>query len=129
MAATPTVSSYQGPAEIWVNSRAQFECQSINWSIKGNNNKVLTMRKGLAGKADGPRESEATIKSAIPLKGVEFNYIRMVLEGKTCSLVFKVGGMRVQVTGWFESSDGDAATDSAASFSGTFMGGPPKLVG
>lgn len=129
MAATPTVSSYQGPAEIWVNSRAQFEVQNVNWSVKGNNNKVLTMRRGLAGKSDGPRESEVTLKSVVPIKGVEFNYIQHVISGKPCSLVFKVGRQRVQIVGWFESADGDAATDATSTYSGTFMGGPPQLIG
>lgn len=126
---TPTVDRYQGPAEIWVNGRAQYEAQSISWSAKGNNNKVLTLRKGLAGKADGPRETEITIKSAVPIKGLEFNWIRFVQEGKTCSIVFKIGGTRFQCAGWIDSSDGDSATDSPTSISGVFMGGPMQIIG
>jgi hypothetical protein len=126
---TPTVEKYQGPAEIWLNSRAIYEAQSISWSVKGNNNKVFTMRKELAGKSNGPRESEATIKNAIPVKGLEFNLVQKVLDGAIVSLVFKVGTMRVQVNGWFEETSGEAATDASASITGTFVGGKPQLVG
>lgn len=127
--ATPTVSRYQGPAEIWLNSRALFECKSIRWSVTGNNNEVLTMRKGLAGKADGPRKSEATIDSAVPIAGLEANLVSHVITGKPCSLVFKVGKTRVQITGWFEEANGEASTDAASNISGTFKGGPPQLSG
>lgn len=129
MAQPQTVSSYQGPAEIWLNSRALFEVQSIDWSVKGNNNKVHTMRRGLAGKSDGPRESETTLKNAIPIKGLEFNFIQYVLSGKPCSLVFKVGGTRVTIPGWFEEASGNSATDSSSSITGAFVGGVPKLTG
>jgi hypothetical protein len=123
------VDAYEGPAELYVNGRLQAEANKASASIKGNNNTVFTMRKGLAGKSDGATTSEVTITSAIPRKGLEFDFRTAVIQKKIFTIVIKSGNQRVQFQGWFEETSWDNAVDSATMESATFTAGVPKILG
>ncbi len=123
------LENYEGPAEIYVNGRLLAECQDFSYSVKGNNNKVMTMKRGLAGKSDGPRESEATLKNAIPRKGYEVDFQEHCVKGKVLSIVHKSGGQRHTTEMWVEEASNANSTDSPAAQNVTLSGGPPKSVG
>jgi hypothetical protein len=123
------VDAYEGPAEIYIEARLLAEANKASFSIKGNNNQVFTMRKGLAGKSDGATTSEATIESAIPRKGMEFDFRTAVLQKRIFTIVVKSGNQRVQFQGWFESADWANAVDAATMQSAQFIAGAPKILG
>lgn len=123
------MDAYEGPAEIYLNNRLQAEANKVSYSIKGNNNEVFTMRKGLAGKSDGATTTDITITSAIPKKGLEADFRRAVTEKKFFTIQAVTGGQRLQWIGWFEDVQWDNAVDSATMIAGTFKSGTPKIKG
>lgn len=123
------MENYEGQAEIYAQGRLLAECQDFSLTVKANNNKVYTMKRGLAGKSDGPRESEATIKTAIPRKGYEVNFMDHCAKGKILSITYKSGGKRHTIDMWVDEVQSSNATDSPATQSITLSGGPPKSVG
>jgi hypothetical protein len=123
------LENYEGPAEIYAQGRLLAECQKFSLTVKGNNNKVFTMKRGLAGKSDGPRESEATIENAIPRKGYDVDFMTHCVKGKVLSITYKSGGKRHTLDMWVEDVQSSNATDSPAVLQATLNGGPPKSVG
>jgi hypothetical protein len=123
------MDAYEGPAELYVNNRLQAEANKASTGIKGNNNEVFTMRKGLAGKSDGATTTDITVTSAIPKKGLEFDFRRAVDNKEFFTIVIKSGGTRMTWTGWFEDTQWDNAVDSATMIASTFKAGRPKFKG
>lgn len=122
------MQDYEGPSEIYVGARLLAECRSLRISVTANNNKVYTMKRGLAGKSDGPRESEATIENAIPRKGYERDFAKLCIEGGYVRIVQRAGKTRRTFNGWIESAEDSFAVDSPASHTATFQGGPPDII-
>lgn len=123
------LENYEGPAEIYAQGRLLAECQKFTLTVKANNNKVYTMKRGLAGKSDGPRESEASIENAIPRKGYEVDFQQHCLKGKVLSIVYKSGGQRHTTDMWVDEVQSSNATDNPAAQNVSLSGGPPKSVG
>lgn len=123
------MDAYEGPAEFYINNRLQAEANKVSTSIKGNNNEVFTMRKGLAGKSDGATTTDVTVTSAIPRKGLETDFRRAVIEKKFFTMQAVSGGQRLQWVGWFEDVQWDNAVDSATMIAATFKAGAPTIRG
>jgi hypothetical protein len=124
-----SLNNYEGPSEIYVQGRLLAEAVKASFSVKANNNPVVTMRKGLAGKSDGARSSEGTIETAIPRAGYEYDFVEKVIGGAYIRVVVKSGGQRHTFDCWVESVDLSNATDTPAAKTITVMGGPPDSVG
>lgn len=122
-------TKYQGAAEIYVNGRLQAEAQSADVSIDANDNVVVTMLKGFAGFSDGAGSSKITIKSAIPRKGYETDFVDAVDQKKDVAIVVKSGGRRHQFEGRFQTANWSNATDATSMITGEFIGGSPKTRG
>jgi hypothetical protein len=122
-------TKYEGPGEIYVQGRLLAECTKCSFSVKANNNPVVTMQKQLAGKSDGARSSEGTIESAVPRKGYEVDFVRYCIEGTELTVVVKSGGRRHQFPMWVESVEWSNATDSTTLLSASLSGGPPRTLG
>lgn len=122
-------TKYEGPGEIYVNGRLLAECTKCSFTVKGNNNPVVTMLKQLAGKSDGARSSEGTIESAVPRKGYEVDFTRFVLEGTELSIVVRTGGRRYQFPMWVEQAEWGNATDATTVITASVTGGPPRIIG
>lgn len=118
---------YEGPAEVYINGRLMAEAKSTSIKISANNNPVLTMAKGLAGKSDGPRQSEATIENAVPIKGFEVAFHEHLLTGATVTLTIRTAGQRWNIPMWVEEVDLTNATDKDAGYSATLKGGTPVI--
>lgn len=123
------MDNYEGPAEIYVNGRLQAEAVNAKCSIKANANRVVTMRKQLAGKSDGATSSDVSITSAIPRAGMEFDFRTAVLQKKFFVIVVKSANQRVQFKGWFEDVEWSNAVDSATMTSANFVAGAPTILG
>lgn len=123
------MENYEGPAEIYINGRLQAEAVNAKVSIKANANPVTTMRKQLAGKSDGATSSSVAITSAIPRRGMEFDFRTAVIQKKFFAIVVKSAGQRVQLQGWFEDVEWSNAVDAATMTSANFTAGEPKILG
>lgn len=125
----PTLNTYEGKADIFVNGRVLAEAVSTRVRIIANNNKVMTMKRGLAGKSDGPREAEMTIENAIPRAGFEQDFFDYCKKGAYLRVVLKSGNQRHQFDMWVESAEINNATDRPASLSAELMGTAPESRG
>lgn len=123
------METYEGAAEIYINARLQAQANKASASVKGNNNQVLTMRLGFAGKSDGATTSQITITSALPRKGQEFDFRQAVTQKKTFVVIIKSANQRVQFDGYFEDVQWDNAVDAATMQTATFMAGAPRFLG
>lgn len=123
------MENYEGPAEIYISGRLQAEAVNAKYSIKANANRVVTMRKQLAGKSDGATSSDIAITSAVPRRGMEFDFRTAVIQKKYFTIVVKSAGQRVQFEGWFEDVEWSNAVDAATMTSANFVAGEPKILG
>lgn len=124
-----STTKYEGAAEIYVNGRLQAEAQSADVTVDANDNVVTTMQKGFAGFSDGAGSSKITVKSAIPRKGYETDFVDAVVKKKDLTLVVKSGGRRYQFFGRFQSAAWGNATDATSMLTGEFVGSSPKALG
>lgn len=122
-------TKYEGAAEVYVNGRLQAEAQSADVAVDANDNVVTTMQKGFAGFSDGAGSSKITVKSAIPRKGYETDFVAAVTEKKDVVIVVKSGGRRHRFEGRFQSASWGNATDATSMLTGEFIGGSPKTLG
>jgi hypothetical protein len=123
------LTKYEGAAELYVNGRLQAEAQSADVAIDANDNVVVTMQKGFAGFSDGAGSSKITVKSAIPRKGYETDFVAAVNEKKDVTIVVKSGGRRHRFEGRFQSVSWGNGTDATSMLTGEFVGGTPKTLG
>lgn len=123
------LNQYEGPGELYFNGRLLAEASKCEATVKGNNNKVFTMKRGLAGKSDGARESEGTIECAIPRKGYEVDFMTKCVKGTTGELVLKSGGKRHKFAIWIEEVRTANSVDSPAALTVNWTGGPPDSRG
>jgi len=122
-------TQYEGPGKLYINGRLLAEAKKCTVRIRGNNNQVMTMHKGLAGKSDGVRTAEASIDNAVPRKGYEVDFVALCISGKEVSLVCLSGGRRHQFPMWVEDCELANGTDQDAGFAVTLQGGAPKSLG
>lgn len=122
-------TTYEGRGQIFCNGRLLAEATKASFSVKSNDNDVMTMGKGWAGMSDGPTTSEATITSAIPRKGFEKDFVTAVVKKETVKIVVIVGLKRIQFEGRFTNADWDTAVDSSTLISAGFKAGEPTIRG
>jgi hypothetical protein len=122
-------TKYEGAAEIYVNGRLQAEAQSADATVDANDNPVVTMQKGFAGFSDGAGSSKVTIKSAIPRKGYETDFVDAVVKKRDIAIVIKSGARRHRFEGRFQSAAWGNGTDATCMLTGEFVGGLPKSLG
>lgn len=119
---------YEGEGELYFNGRLLGEAHSVRWRLLSNNQKVYTFRGGMAGRSKGPRESEATIETAIPIEGYEADFYAACRDDADVTLVFIEGGKRHAVDGWIEDVESGRAVNQTASKTANFMGGKPRSL-
>lgn len=123
------VNKYEGVGEIYVSGRLLAEASKCTWTVVSNDQKVMTMKRGLAGFSDGPTETSISIESAIPRKGYEYDFVTAVKEKKTVTIVTKSGGKRHQVSGRFSQAEWSNSVDSPSLITAQFQGGAVDSVG
>lgn len=119
---------YEGPGRIWLGSNALAEAQTLRWSVNGNNRRVYTMKKGLAGRARGPIEGEITVENAVPISGLEDDYVEKIVDNADVRVTFEMGGKLYSFDGWIDMGDGEQGTEAASRFSFTVIVGKPRIL-
>jgi hypothetical protein len=123
------LQKYEGVGEIYVNARLLAEASKVEVTITSNDQKVMTMKKGMAGFSDGPTETTISIESAIPRKGFESDFVTAVTQKKPVRITVKSGGKRITVNGRFTEARFNNQVDSPAMLSGSVSGGAPEILG
>lgn len=118
---------YEGPGKVYIGANLLAEATRVRLQINGNNRRVRTMQKGAAGRSRGAVDSEGTIDNAIPLAGLEEEFIEKVIDNADVRLVVDVAGKLVQVDGWLEDVEITQGVDDTATATANFLGGVPKL--
>ncbi len=119
---------YEGPGTIQMDSSTLAEAQSVRVRVASNNNRVRTLRKGLAGRSKGPRETEITVANAVPAAGLEQEFIQKMVVDADVEVVIVFGAKRYQYRGWIDDVSHNNDTDSAASLEYTIVAGPPRII-
>jgi len=123
---------YEGPAQIFFGSTMMAEAKSVSVSIRGNNQKVFTMRGGrsaLSGRSRGAAECELKVENAVPVAGYEVDAHDHCLRNSDVRIVIVGGGKRRTYEGWIEDTDEGRGTDKDATISFTMVSGPPITSG
>ena len=119
---------YEGPGKVFFGANQLAESTSVRVSYNGNNNQVTTMKKGFAGRSRGAFTSEITVENAIPLDGLEEDFIVKCIDNADVVIVIDLAGQRYSFDGYIDSSESSQATDSPASLSFTVSAGKPRVL-
>ena len=122
------LGDYEGPGKVFFNNNLLAESQSVRMNFNGNNTRVKTMKRGLAGRSRGAFETEFSIDSAVPLAGLEVDFINLCVTNANVTVSIDLAGKRVAVDGWIESTDVEQSTDSPAQISFSGVGGKPRQL-
>lgn len=120
---------YEGPGNVLKDGSLLAEAQSVRVRGASNNSRVRTMKKGLAGRSKGPREFEITIASAVPVAGLEQEYVQQMVEDADVQIVVVFAGRRYQYDGWIDDVSHNNDTDAAAGIEYTVIAGKPSILG
>lgn len=123
------MDKYEGPGSIIMDGSLLAEAQSIKVSLSSNNNPVKTMKKGLAGRSKGPRQAEIAVSSAVPVAGLEQEFVEKVVDDADVQVVVVFAGRRYQYDGWIDQVSHNNDTDSASGVEFTVIAGPPQIIG
>lgn len=119
---------YEGPGVVMMDGSLLAEVTSCRVRLASNNNRVRTMRKGLAGRSKGPREAEITCSNAVPVAGLEQEFVEKVINDADVQIVIVFGGRRYQYDGWLEDVSHNNDTDAAAGCDFTVVAAAPKII-
>ena len=122
------LGQYEGPGKVFFDSNLLAEATRVRYSINGNNRKQFTMKRGLAGRSRGPVESELTVDNAIPIAGLEADFIEKCIENADVVIIVDVAGKRLQFDGWIDTVEGEQTTDGAASLTFTAAAAKPRIL-
>ena len=123
-----TQGKYEGPGKVFFGANLLAESSRVRVSINGNNRRVYTMKRGLAGRSRGPVESELTVDNAVPLAGLEEDYFEKCIANADVRIVVDQAGKRLQFDGWIDSVESEQSNDAAASLTFTVVAGPPRIL-
>lgn len=122
------LTTYEGPGSVYFGASLLAESSRVRARVSGNNRRVYTMRKGLGGRSRGPVESEITVDNAIPLGGLEHEYVELCINGADVRLVQDVAGKRYQYEGWIDDTEIEQSQDNAAGLTFTVIAGAPIIL-
>ena len=123
------MDKYEGKGIIQLNGRTLAEATKISVTVKSQDSLVVTMIKGATGFSDGPGITEASIESAVPLKGYEADFVEAVRSKQTVKLVTMSGGRRHQTEGRITESSWSNQVDSPTLLTASFQGKMLKSLG
>lgn len=123
-----SLGKYEGPGEIQYNNRTLAEAMSVSITHNPNNNRVYTMKKGLAGRSRGAYEAEISVENAVPKAGLEQDFIAHCIEDADVTISVLYAGKTYIYEGFIDSVDQSQATDAAATLSFTVVAGKPRIL-
>lgn len=122
------LEQYEGPGEVLFDNSAMAEATSISIQNNGNNNPVVTMKKGLAGRSRGALTVDITVENAVPKGGLEAEFIEKCVENADVTITHLMAGRQYIYDGYIDSTDTQQGTDTPASISFTVVAQPPTII-
>jgi hypothetical protein len=119
---------YEGPAEVQFNQSTLAQATSIQKEIQGNNNPVVTMRLGLAGRSFGAKVTNITVENAIPKGGLEAEFIEQCIEDADVTIAHEFAGKQYAYDGYIDSVSVSQSVDSPASLTFSCVCRPPRIL-
>lgn len=119
---------YEGPGAVYFGSNPLAESTSVSWDVNSNNNPVFTTKKGFAGFSAGATQTQVTVENAVPLAGLEHDYVERCVVKAFVTIVVAFAGKRYAVDGYIDSFGGRQGVDQAAQASFVVMGGAPRIL-
>lgn len=116
------LKKYVGAAEFYARGKLLAEATRLTVTDTSNDRPVMTMIGGMSGFSDGPPTAEASIESAIPKAGMEFDFRDAVDKKETFTIVHVCAGVRRTYEGRLSNVTTSQSVDSAASVSASFTG-------
>lgn len=113
---------------MFIGANLLAEATRVRISINGNNRRVFTMRRGLAGRSRGPLESEIQVDNAVPIDGLEEEFYEKVVDNEDVRIVVDQAGKRLQFDCWIDSIESEQTTDGAASVNFTAVAAAPRIL-
>lgn len=126
MAARKALTQYQGPGEIQFNGKTLAEATSVSVSIAPNSTPVNTMKKGMAGRSRGPATSTIRVGNAVPVAGLEVDFIDKCIEDEDITVTIIIGSKRRSFDGYITTVDVEYSVGSAAGATFNVMAGKPR---
>lgn len=121
-------TEYEGVGQIQFDGRTLAEADNVSVRHAPNNNRVYTMRKGLAGFSKGAFETEISVTNAVPKGGLEADFIEKAVAGSFVRITVLFAGKRYQYNGWIDSDEHSNGSQESATFSFTVVAGKPTIV-
>jgi hypothetical protein len=122
------LDQYEGVAEIQIDNQTLAEAVSVNVNHNANNNPVVTMKKGLAGRSRGAYQVEVQVENAVPRAGLEAEWVEKCRENEDVVITHILAGKTYTYEGWIDTVSTQQGTDTPASLSFTAMCGPPRIT-
>jgi len=121
-------TEYEGVGQIQFDGRTLAEADNVSVRHAPNNNRVYTMRKGLAGYSKGAFETEISVANAVPKGGLERDFIEKCIAGAFVRVTILFAGKRYQYNGWIDSDEHTSGVQQSATFSFTVVAGQPEII-
>ena len=122
------LTRYEGPAEVYVNGQLLAQARTARLRLISNNNRVYTMIGGMVGRSRGPRETEASVESAVPISGLEVDFRELLVNDADITMILVDGGKRIQADGWIDDVESTRDAQQPAAINFNFAGGPARIL-
>lgn len=119
---------YQGPGEIQWNGSTLAEAKNVKFSIMSGGQDVATMAKGWAGSAPSFVKTTLTIEEAVPLAGLEADFVEALVKGSFIDVTVAYAGKRYSWTAKIESVDGEMSIENPSNVSLSLTSGAPRIT-
>lgn len=106
---------------LLIDSVFQASCTAIKITLDSGAQEVKTL-EGLAGKTQGAKMIEITGSWAVPIGGLEFNFVDSIANSQYHEIQIPVGSKSIIAKGWFQTADLGQSTDANTEASATFKG-------
>jgi hypothetical protein len=126
MAVRNALTKYQGPGEIQVDGKTLAEATSVTVTVTPSSTPVNTMKKGFGGRSKGPVVCTIEVENAIPIAGLEVDFIQKCIDDEDITVTMIIGNKRRAFDGYISGTRANYATGSAAGASFTVMAGKPR---
>lgn len=101
-------------AKLTLNGRPVLRAGEIDWSIKSNDQPIMTLDEGLAGFSDGAEEFDLTLKQAVPLSGYQIDWMGLARTHTTVRPGLIHGGKSYQLEGRVMDASGSSKVNDAS---------------
>ncbi|MCZ2439650.1 MAG: hypothetical protein LC119_05680 [Burkholderiales bacterium] len=104
-----------------IDGEVQAQCTQISVNLDGQAVRVDTL-EGLAGKTEGAKSLEIDGNWAVPLGGLEFDFVTAIADGTYHEVQIPIGNKTIVTRGWFQSGSLSQSVNAATEASAKFIG-------